>query len=239
MLLYIYHLKYIIMIGALVTGAGLLGQIYGQYQSSKVGKEKRAFNEAEAKKDKAWYQSEYYRDPTELTQNASFLRDIKNNYKDAVKSNTANAVKAGATPEAQVGAGGALQEKYANAVNRLVGNATNYRMAIQNQYDRKKNVTDTNKRNFWNEEQQSWANFGNNVAGASSGLLKAYGAGAFDSTSTTPTQSTVLPAPIDNTIDWSNATLPQEQDVPDFTDNNSEGMLPYAPTSPWQPRTNY
>ena len=224
-----------------ITGAGLLGQIYGQYQSAKVGREKRAFNESEANKDKAWYKSEYYRDPTELTQNASFLRDLKDNYKNAVKANSSNAIKAGATPEAQVGAGGALQEKYASAVNKLVGNATNYRMAIQNQYDRKKAVTDANKRNFWNEEQQSWSNFGNNVAGAGSGLLKAYGAGAFDSTPKAETQT--LKPIYDNTINFGNETMPQEQEVPDQfntnTQSSDEGILPYAPENPWAPRTKY
>lgn len=171
------------MVGALVTtGLGLLGNAYGMYQSSKAGKEKRALNERTAKENEAWYKSEYYRDPTELTQNASYLRRIQNQYTDALKSSRNNAVKAGATPESQVAMGGALQSKYADAVNNLVSNATAYRTNVQRTYDYKKAQTDANKRQFLDEEQNSWSNFGANVAGASAGLLNAIGNGAFDST---------------------------------------------------------
>jgi len=169
------------MVGALVTtGLGLLGNAYGMYQSSKVGKEKRAFNDKLAKDNEAWYKSEYYRDPTELTQNASFLRKIQNQYQDAVKTSRSNAVKSGSTPEAQVAMGGALQSKYADAVNSLVSNATAYRNNVQQRYDYKKAQTDANKRAFLDEEQQSWSQFGQNVAGASAGLVNAYAQGAFD-----------------------------------------------------------
>lgn len=169
------------MVGALVTtGLGLLGNAYGMYQSSKVGKEKRAFNDKLARDNEAWYKSEYFRDPTELTQNASFLRKIQNQYQDAVKTSRSNAVKAGSTPEAEVAMGGALQSKYADAVNSLVSNATAYRQNVQNRYDYKKAQTDANKRAFLDEEQQSWSQFGQNVAGASAGLVSAYAQGAFD-----------------------------------------------------------
>jgi hypothetical protein len=78
--------------------------------------------------------------------------------------------------------GGALQSKYADAVNSLVSNATAYRNNVQQRYDYKKARTDANKKQFLEEEQQGWSNFGANVAGASAGLLNAYGNGAFDST---------------------------------------------------------
>lgn len=168
------------MVGALVTtGLGLLGNAYGMYQSSKAGKEKRADNEKLVRENEAWYKSEYYRDPTELTQNASFLRKIQNQYQNAVKESRANAVKAGSTPEAQVAMGGALQSKYADAVNSLVANATAYRQNVQRRYDYKKAQTDANKKAFLDEEQNSWSQFGQNVAGATAGLVNAYAQGAF------------------------------------------------------------
>lgn len=165
-----------------ITGAGLLGQMYGQYQSAQVGQAKRKENERIAKADEAWYKSEYYQDPTKLAQNKAYLERIRKNYQDSVRGATNNAIKAGATPETQVATAGALQGRYAGAVSDLVGQATQYRQNVQRMYDQKKRETDARKFGYWDEEQQSWQNFGNNVAQAGAGLLSAYGQGAFDGT---------------------------------------------------------
>lgn len=171
-----------LLIPLLSAGIGLAGQAFGQYQSSKAGKEKRAYNEDLMNENEAWWKGEYYRDPLELTQNKSFLNTIQNQYKDALKQSRTNAVKRGATPESQVAMGGALSGKYADAVNKLVSGATQYRMNVDRMYRQQKNNLEGNKRKFWEEEQKSWGNFGNNVAQAGAGVLSAYGAGGFDYT---------------------------------------------------------
>lgn len=169
-----------LLIPLLTAGVGLAGQAFGQYQSSKAGKEKRAYNEDLMNENKAWWKGEYYRDPLEQTQNKSFLNTIQNQYTDALKQSRSNAVKRGATPESQVAMGGALSAKYADAVNKLVSGATQYRMNVDRMYKQQKQGLEANKRKFWEEEQQSWGNFGNNVAQAGAGVLNAYGQGGFD-----------------------------------------------------------
>lgn len=184
--LYLQQNKFTNMISPLaIAGVQLAGHAFGQYQSSKAGKDKRKYNEELMRENEAWWKGEYNRDPTELTQNRAFLKQIQNQYTDALKASKQSAVKRGATPEAQVAAGSALSGKYADAVNKLVSGATAYRQNIDRTYRSRKQGLEGQKRAFWQEEQQSWGNFGNNVAQTGAGLLKAYGTGDFDKTKKT------------------------------------------------------
>lgn len=163
-----------------MAGVQLAGHAFGQYQSAKAGREKRDYNEGLMKENEAWWKGEYYRDPMELTHNRSFLKQIQNQYTDAMKTANQSAVKRGATPESQVAMGSALSQKYGDAVNKLVSGASMYRQNVDRQYRQRKQGLEGQKRAFWEEEQKSWGNFGNNVAQAGAGLLGAYGQGAFD-----------------------------------------------------------
>lgn len=161
----------------ITSGVGLLGSLYGQYQSAKIGRKNDRMLDSRMNDLSAWYKNNYYKDFLQTDLAKSILSRFNTYFLD--QSNILNNIsaKTGATHEANVAGKSKLNKTYAEALAQLLGMGTQYKDNIQNRYDSRMDNLYNMKYMNNQQKQQGWSNFGSNVTSSLGNLYSAFQGG--------------------------------------------------------------
>ena len=169
------------------AGAGLVGQIYSQWQKTKAQNNYENYlNSSMLRRQNdldATYNKRINQDYFDTAASKAAINKFQK-YAKAMSENTAGAgIAGGATPEAMVAANGSLSDSYGNLLNNISAQATQYKQsaeaardAAQNNLD---NVKDSAQMALLKSKVDSFDNLGKNFASTTNGLLDAFAGGAF------------------------------------------------------------
>ena len=153
------------MLGTLVTLASLALSAYGSSQSSKTNQKNQDLLSNRMGDLDAWYNKEYNTPVTETTSGKAALSKLREQIKTANENNSQNAVRGGATAESKVATQTEGQKVYANAINNMLGYDTQRKDNINKQYQMQNNALLGTQMGLNKEQDNSWSNFGSNIAG--------------------------------------------------------------------------
>lgn len=159
------------------AGLGLVGSMYGQYQSAKIGRENDRMLNGRMNDLSAWYKNNYYKDFLQSDLAKSILSKLTTHFTD--QSNLLNNVsaKTGMTQESSVAGKGQLNKRYAEALAQLLGMGTQYKDNIQQRYDGRMDNLYAMKYANNQQKQAGWSNFGGNVTSSLGNLYGAFQGG--------------------------------------------------------------
>lgn len=163
----------------LSTAAGLAGQAFGLSQSQKANKKADSYLQSRMNKLDSDYAGDYYQDFLDTEAARSTMGRLNSQYKDMAQ-NIKGTSAAGSTAEAEIAQKDNIQKRYGEAVSNLAGMGTQYKDNIRNRYQANRGRLEDAQMGVLESKAQNWNQFGANVGGASDGILKAWGMGAFD-----------------------------------------------------------
>ena len=167
------------MIPALAVGGQLLGHAYQNYQSSKANKRYKNFLDRRESEMEGLFNQEYYKNALETPGAQSALAIVRDRMKEGNRDIGNEAVRTGATAEAQTASKAENNQQMSDMVNRLVQAREQSKPGMLSSYMGQKANLDRERGNYINQKRAQWGKFGQNVAGAASGVLDAYSKGLF------------------------------------------------------------
>lgn len=167
------------MIVPLITTALSLGaQAFGANQSAQANNKADSYLQSRLNSLESDYASDYYKNFLDTEAARSTMNRLQSQYAEMAK-NIKGSSAAGSTAEAEIAEKDNIQKRYADAVSNLAGMGTQYKDNIRARYLANKANLQNQQFGLLQQKAQKWDNFGQNVGSATSGILNAWGMGAF------------------------------------------------------------
>ena len=123
------------MIGALIGGALALGSsIYGGIKSSEAAKEAKGIKEAQKRKNQAWYDRNYYEDPTQRADAQRVLTETAERMRQRNKAAEGAAAVAGASEESVANTKASSAQAMAEAASQIAARGEARKDSVDQQY---------------------------------------------------------------------------------------------------------
>ena len=162
------------------TGLSVAGSIFGQIQANKAQKQYDGFLSNRRKELTSKLNASQYGDYLSSDTAKSALEQIRKNMKATREATTNSAIQGGATPEAVIATEGKMQDKYQDAIGSLVAQGDQIKQRDRYMYEGLGQSLDNQQAMSNAQKIMQWGQFGQNVAGATSGIMNAWANGGFD-----------------------------------------------------------
>ena len=160
---------------SVIPGLGLatsvVGNIVGGVAQAQIAEKQQQALDGEKAYSESLFNKEYYQDVMKRSENAAFLRELKNNQKENKNKAAKTAAITGATPEAT-----ATQDKndgdiYANAVNRMAGLASQRKDMALAGYNHRRSGLFRDQNQIEEGKKAAWGTFMSNANSLGAGSI--------------------------------------------------------------------
>lgn len=123
------------MIGALIGGALALGSsIFGGIKASQAAEEAKGIKEAQKRKNQAWYDRNYYEDPTQRADAQRVLTETTERMRQRNKAAEGTAAVAGASEESVANTKASSAQAMAEAASQIAARGEARKDSVDQQY---------------------------------------------------------------------------------------------------------
>jgi len=169
------------------TGLQVLGNIYGQIQANKAQKKYDGYLSQRRNDLTSKLNTSQNRDYLDTDQARSSMEMIRKNMEQSRKATQNAAIQGGATAESVIASEDKLNGRYQDAVNSIVSQGDQIKQRDKYLYETQGMNLDNQQAQGLAQKVGNWKQFGENVGGATSGILSAWANGGFDKKDSTAT----------------------------------------------------
>ena len=144
-------------------GVSVVGNIGGGIATGAINKERQKNLDTEKANSNALFNKQYYQDELKRSENASFLKTLRDRYKSMGDRSARSAAITGATPEAQLAQTQVEATGYGDAVNRMASMASQRKDAALNAQQQRRMMFYGLQDNIDQSKIASWQNFMTNA----------------------------------------------------------------------------
>lgn len=159
------------VLGIAGLGASVVGNIVGGVKTAKIAKRQQENLNNEKAYSEGLFNKQYYEDTLKRSDNAAYLRELRNNQKEnSIKAQRTAAIT-GATPEATAAEAKNQGSVYADAVNRMAGLAGQRKDQALAAYGARRSALFNAQNGIEEQKKAAWGTFMGNAANLGTGAL--------------------------------------------------------------------
>jgi len=159
------------VLGIAWLGASVVGNIVGGIETAKIAKQQQKNLDNEKAYSEGLFNKQYYEDTLKRSDNAAYLRELRNNQKEnSVKAQRTAAIT-GATPEATAAEAKNQGSVYADAVNRMAGLAGQLKDQALAAYGARRSALFNAQNGIEEQKKAAWGTFMGNASNLGTGAL--------------------------------------------------------------------
>ena len=159
------------VLGIAGLGASVVGNIVGGSKTAKIAKRQQENLNNEKAYSEGLFNKQYYEDTLKRSDNAAYLRELRNNQKEnSIKAQRTAAIT-GATPEATAAEAKNRGSVYADAVNRMAGLAGQRKDQALAAYGARRSALFNAQNGIEEQKKSAWGTFMGNASNLGTGAL--------------------------------------------------------------------